>query len=283
VREPLQRRESIDDETLIEKVRALNGNVAAGDLRWRLDHYRNELKSPEQAEALKATYLARMGDVSAFIKELKGRFAQWYNKRHKRYGVLWADRFKSVLVENNPGALETMAAYIDLNSVRAGLVEDPGEYRYSGYGEMMGGGEKGKAARRGLLTVYGEETEAGSKAEGKLLRKLVSEYRKFLFVSGQRYVDEDGRVRPGVSEEQVRETLERGGEVGVKELVRLRVRHFHAGLVLGSREFVEGVFEANRERFGVNRKSGARPIRGLAAGDREGLMVLRDLRKAAFG
>ena len=38
-----------------------------------------------------------MYDLSVFIKELKGRFAQWYNQRHDRYGVLWAERFKSVL------------------------------------------------------------------------------------------------------------------------------------------------------------------------------------------
>ena len=48
-----------------------------------------------------------------------------------------------------------------------------------------------------------------------------------------------------------------------RQLVRLRVRHFHAGLVLGSRRFVEGVFEANRGRFGARRKNGARPIRAL--------------------
>src|SRR6516162_6345320 len=40
-----------------------------------------------------------MYDISVFIKELKGRFAQWYSQRHDRYGVLWAERFKSVLLE----------------------------------------------------------------------------------------------------------------------------------------------------------------------------------------
>lgn len=49
------------------------------------------------------------------------------------------DRNRSILVQGSSNALTTMAAYIDLNPVRAGLVEDPGAYRYCGYGEAVGG------------------------------------------------------------------------------------------------------------------------------------------------
>ncbi|MGY8697004.1 MAG: transposase, partial [Verrucomicrobiia bacterium] len=80
-----------------------------------------------------------MGDVSLFMKELKQRFSIWYNKSHRRQGTLWGERFKSVLVQDDPFALMTIAAYIDLNPVRAGIVSDPVEYRYCGYGEAMGG------------------------------------------------------------------------------------------------------------------------------------------------
>ena len=70
----------------------------------------------------------RMHDISIFIKELKGRFAQWYNRRHGRSGVLWTGRFKSVLLQDDQ-TVTIIAAYIDLNPVRAGLCEDPKEYR----------------------------------------------------------------------------------------------------------------------------------------------------------
>ena len=76
-----------------------------------------------------------MYDISIFIKELKGRFAQWYNQRHDRYGVLWAERFKSVLLEGGE-ALAAVAAYIELNPVRAGLCADPKDYRYCGFGRL---------------------------------------------------------------------------------------------------------------------------------------------------
>ena len=52
-----------------------------------------------EGEAIRGRLLARMGDVSEFMKALKQRFSVWYNRTHGRYGTLWAERFKSVLVE----------------------------------------------------------------------------------------------------------------------------------------------------------------------------------------
>ena len=90
----------------------------------------------DQAQQLRDHYLSRLFDVSTYMKELKGRFAQWYNRRHHRYGVLWAEIFKSVLIEEGQ-ALSAVAAYIDLNPLRAGLREDPKDYRYCGYAEAI--------------------------------------------------------------------------------------------------------------------------------------------------
>ena len=55
-----------------------------------------------------------------YMKGLLQRFTQWYNRKHGRSGGLWEDAFKSVLVEDGV-ASRTMAAYIDLNPVRAGM------------------------------------------------------------------------------------------------------------------------------------------------------------------
>ncbi|MEO0510249.1 MAG: transposase, partial [Verrucomicrobiota bacterium] len=53
----------------------------------------------EEAEVIRRRLLARMGDVSEYMKAVKQRFSVWYNRSHQRYGTLWAERFKSVLVE----------------------------------------------------------------------------------------------------------------------------------------------------------------------------------------
>ncbi|MFP4166052.1 MAG: transposase, partial [Opitutales bacterium] len=116
-------------------------------------------RDDEEAERTRARLLARMGDLSEFMKTLKQRFSIWYNKNHDRYGTLWAERFKSVLVEGKGNALQTMAAYIDLNPVRAGLVSDPKNYRFCGYGEASAGSA---LAQQGLMQVWADHM-GGSK------------------------------------------------------------------------------------------------------------------------
>ena len=91
-----------------------------------------------------------MGNLSEYMKELKQRFSRWYNRVHDRYGTLWAERFKSVVVEDKSAAVQVVAAYIDLNPVRAGMTDDPKEYRWCGYAGALGGD---KLARAGLMSM----------------------------------------------------------------------------------------------------------------------------------
>jgi hypothetical protein len=62
-------------------------------------------------------------------------------------------------------------------------------------------------------------------------------------------------------------------------MLRWKIRYFTDGAVVGSREFVDGFFEAARDRFGARRKSGARRMRGKAGGAAGALWSVRDLRK----
>ena len=95
-------------------------------------------------------------------------------QRHDRYGVLWAERFKSVLLEGGE-ALAAVAAYIELNPVRAGLCADPKDYRYCGYAEAFAKGSR--LAREGIRTILGQP-------ETISWNELSREYRKYLFVKG---------------------------------------------------------------------------------------------------
>ena len=92
--------------------------------------------------------LARMFSLSEFVNFIKFRFTRWYNRKTGRKGGLWESRFSSTIVEEEERALRTMAAYIDLNPVRAGMVADPADYRWSGYAEAMAGKAR---AWRGLV------------------------------------------------------------------------------------------------------------------------------------
>jgi hypothetical protein len=94
--------------------------------------------------------VTRMGDISVFMQEFKQRFSRWYNRHHQRDGTLWSERFRSVLLEDQPATVEAVAAYIDLNPVRAGIVADPKDYRFCGYAAAVAGN---KLARQGLMSI----------------------------------------------------------------------------------------------------------------------------------
>ncbi|MBK8091734.1 MAG: hypothetical protein IPK32_07060 [Verrucomicrobiaceae bacterium] len=212
----------------------------------------------------------RFCDVAVFVKEVKQRFSRWYNKRHKRKGTLWMDRYRSVLVEGKGNPLLAMAAYIDLNPVRGGLVTDPKDYRWCGYAEALGGN---KECQRGICRVTGRDA-----AETDWVKSGAREgYRQMLFSIGREVKAADGKAlaRRGVSGERAEEVLEQRGKLSLGELVRMRVRHFTDGAVIGSKAFVNEFFDEHKERFGVRRKDGARRIREVD-GD---LHSLRDLKR----
>jgi hypothetical protein len=237
-----------------------------------------------------------MHDLSEFMKTLLQRFTRWHNTRTKRKGNLWEENFKSVVVEDGEAA-RTMAAYIDLNPVRAGIVKDPADYRWSSYGEAVGGGTKGdgKRAREGLVRAW--MAHKGWQAEARHWNgkeNLHAAYRSLLLAEGEEraeWIEEregeaTGEVKkvkrkgmePMKAREE-RERLEATRRVAMAKRLRWRLRYFSDGAVIGSREFVDAVFAASRDRFGPKRASGARRMRGDAAALTRGggLFSLRDL------
>jgi putative transposase len=74
-------------------------------------------------------------DISAgeLMKRLGQRYVQYINRTYKRSGTLWEGRFRSCIIQQE-NYLLTCQRYIELNPVRAEMVEDPGEYRWSSYG-----------------------------------------------------------------------------------------------------------------------------------------------------
>lgn len=221
----------------------------------------------DERERFRSQLVTRMGDLSQFMKELKQRFSIWYNRNHGRLGTLWAERFKSVLIEDESMALSTVAAYIDLNPVRAGLVSDPADYRYCGYAEAMGGHS---LARRGISSLFGHRGAWASN---------VSIYRIVLFGKGQSSPasGQGASVSPG----KAAQVMSEGGKVSREEALRCRIRYFSDGAVLGSKEFVQKCLEstmppANRQRA----RAGPRELKGS---DWNGLNCLRGLRSQVFG
>ncbi|MEI6535173.1 MAG: hypothetical protein WCN98_07535, partial [Verrucomicrobiaceae bacterium] len=82
--------------------------------------------------------------------------------------------------------------------------------------------------------------------------------------------------RKGFTLEEIDAVRKAGGKLSRGQMLRLRVNYFTRGGVFGSEGFVNEVFASVKERFGMNRKSGARKLKVVEA---DGLRVLRDLRK----
>jgi hypothetical protein len=167
-----------------------------------------------------------------------------------------------------------MAAYIDLNPIRAGLVDDPQDYRWCGYAAAMGGD--------GVAVEGLKEVLLGVGREGKDTKDVLADYRVWMVGKGEERegLKEDGTpLRRGYSREEALAVIAAKGQLPVEEYLRCRVRYFTDGVVLGSKEFVDEVFAAFKDRFGSKRKDGARRLKGLELG----IYALRDLQKSVFG
>ncbi|NCD33683.1 MAG: hypothetical protein EOL87_09755 [Spartobacteria bacterium] len=259
VEEP-DRNTVVDDVELAHRLRSLYGVVGVQEIleRWALWLERDMLDAVEED---KARYRRRMHDISEFMKQVKQRFVCWYHRKHGVCGTIWQNRFTSVLVEDG-AALRTMAAYIEMNPVRAGMVEDPKKYRFCGFGEAMGGG---KAARQGVTCIakalaLTDSWESASQMyfEHVLMYEEVRNNRNLI------YMDQD----------VLREKMKSRTLLTPFERLLCRCRYFTDGQVLGGEEFVEEFFVENRDYFGPRRKHGRKKVRdGL--GD---LFTIRDVR-----
>ncbi len=186
-------------------------------------------------------------------------------------------------------AAQTVAAYIDLNPVRAGICEDPVDYRWSSYAEAAAGGKK---ARAGLARVM--QYLSGNDGEPIGFEALVrawaqggqgKRYRRVLLGKSVAVSDDEGRVtRKGVEPEKARSEIERletadgSRDLRISQVIRHRVRYFTDGAVIGGRSFVDEVFAGSREYFSDKRRSGARKPRGALGALAGEVWSARDLR-----
>ena len=247
------------DDEILDRCRKLYSADAMIAIEWEFAEAKR--MGGEVLERLQARFLKRMWDLSEFMKTLKQKFTLWFNAKHERTGVLWESRFKSVIVEGHWNSLLKVAAYIDLNCVRAGLAEDPKDYRWCGYGEAVAGD---RSARRGISAAL------ASLKENAHWGDVGPRYRKVLFGIGEEHA-----ARAGLSRAEVAKVWAAGGKLSLAQLLRCRVRYFSDGLVVGRESFVESVFAVLRDVFTTGRESGARRMVGGGWGE---LKVARALR-----
>jgi hypothetical protein len=229
------------------------------------------------------------------MQGLKRRFSQWYNLRHEREGCLWSARFKSVLVESGHAA-RVMAAYIDLNPVRAGIVEQAQDYRWNGAGEAWAGKGKAREGLRWVMLEYWKQGMGVEQAAGRVAEwgAVAAGYRQILAeaeewrrqrlagAAGAAGAGAAATAAPGAGKEGAaskrRGRPAKGPLLTEAQMLGHRVRYFTDGLVLGTREFVEQAFALTREHFSAGRRSGGRRLVRVETR----LRVMRDLKQDIY-
>ena len=257
----------VSEEEVLTRVGARYGKQRTAELVHEVEEARRH-HGENAAQQVLDRYRLRMNNLAEFCKDVLQRFTMSYNRRHGCIGRFWSDRYKSEVVEgfsaHDVMALATVAGYIDLNAVRAGIVTDPAKYRFCGYGAAMGGD---KHALAGLQPVI-EMTSRDPTPE-------IATYRRYIFRQG--FDHATGGSSSEAFQALAQKVLSKEGKLTPSELLFCRVRYFSDGLAIGSRNFIEDLFRKNRRLFGAKRKTGARGFRNADSG---GLCCMRDLRSS---
>lgn len=106
--------------------------------------------------------------LSRTLGFVQARFSQQYNRDHRSAGPLWQSRYKAKLVNDN-AYVNQLIAYIHLNPVSAGIVDDPAAYRHSGHRELLKKTPSPLTDVDQVLSLYGGTLRT---ARGRYVRHL---------------------------------------------------------------------------------------------------------------
>ncbi|MEN8246525.1 MAG: transposase [Thermodesulfobacteriota bacterium] len=198
-------------------------------------------------------FRTKLSSLSEFVRDIKVNFTRYYNKRNKRRGYFWGDRFKSVIVDKGE-TLVNCLAYIDLNPLRAGITKRPEEYRWSSIGYHMQTNNKDKF----LSTDFGfKEFNVNNEKE------RVRRYRKYMYHAGSINRPEKNKIKvidPRILKKEKRKDF----QITQASRLRYRTRYFTDSGIIGSKEFVSKHYQQFKHLFQSKNEKIPKPIQGLS-------------------
>jgi len=264
--------------------------IDESELEGRFNIYYNEGKQKRNwrpwhaSDALR--YRHRFADLSRFVQDLKQRFSRWHNRKRDNQGHVWSERFRSVMLEDGRALLACMV-YVELNSIRAGLVERPEEFRYCGLSHLVTGGRASAWLDHGTLTrimnsslladigMTSSDTDKPEKEKTyKSNKSDIKQYLELVYREGLIEQASNGHIRSDKGQ-QTQDT--NSFDAGVVSFLQ-HWQHFSSGVFVGSKEFCTACFNEFREYFqtGVDRQ-GQRiaPRKMVTQGSLHDLFALR--------
>ncbi len=107
--------------------------------------------------------------VPRLIMSVGRRYVQYINRSYKRTGTLWDSRYKSSIIQAESYLLTCMR-YIELNPVRAGMVDDPSHYRWTSYRHNGLGQVDARLTEHSVYAAMGATDNARQSAYRALFR-----------------------------------------------------------------------------------------------------------------
>jgi len=169
--------------------------------------------------------------LAASMRRLLTGFAVNFNRRHKRYGHLFQNRYKSIICEEEPYLLE-LIRYIHLNPLRRGLVEDIeslSDYPWCGHAALMGKSPRLWQETDTVLARFDKRRRAARSRYEAFVREGAIRGRRPELVGG-------GLIRSAGGWSEVHSLRQKGNRIAADERI------------LGGGEFVEGLLAEATER-----------------------------------
>ena len=210
--------------------------------RMRLHMQDKETFTPEEIRKARK----KLEDISEFCRAFKQTFSRWYNKENGLSGHFWSERFKSLVIGTLEGK-QRCCAYIELNPVRAGIVDRPEDYRWCSLHNRQFAPKRERFCS--FDGLFSDDLSCYSDAF------LLKEYRSIVYYLGNikrtTLKDlEEGRdvddARSPISDELYDATVSRDFQLSAGELLLGRMRYFSDGVAIGSKEFLTQIYK----RFG---------------------------------
>jgi len=198
-------------------------------------------------------YRGKLSSLANYIKEIKQTFSWYYNQQHNRRGTLWGERFKSVIVESGETLINCLA-YIDLNPLRAGLVERPEQYRWNSLGYHVQTNNRDNF----LSTDFGLK-EFNLKSE----KERIKRYRKYVYEAGA--IGRPDKMHAKVIDDRILEKeRKRDFELSRNDRFRYRTRYFTDSGIIGSKDFVSKTYIRFRHHFNTENEKKPKAVKGLS-------------------
>ncbi len=175
----IDRRRIVDDvadrKNFVERLGQLAADTETSIYAWALmtNHAHILLRSSEYG-------------LSGFMRRLLTGYAIFYNRRHRRWGHLFQNRYKSIICDED-AYFKELVRYIHLNPLRAKMVKSLSKlerYRWSGHGALMGKIQNDWQNRDYVLKWFGQKEGAAKKAYRDYVAKGIDQGRRPELVGG---------------------------------------------------------------------------------------------------